>query len=82
MPPWPAIDTPTPLTTPESRAWLQRPPDVSIVLSCTGTGDPAIHELLLQAQQVGVCLRSIGLVYDPAGSFVYLSIPDLPVDLS
>jgi sugar fermentation stimulation protein A len=44
--------------------------------------DPELHELLVEAHQAGVEIRSVGMVYHPEDSFVYLFNPDLSVDLS
>lgn len=44
--------------------------------------DPELYELLMEAHQAGVRIRSIGMVYHPEDSFVYLFNPDLSINLS
>lgn len=44
-------------------------------------GDPDIRQLLREAYQTGVRVKSIGLYYSPEDSFVYLYSPDLRVEL-
>jgi len=44
-------------------------------------GDPDIPQLLREAYQTGVRVKSIGLYYSPEDSFVYLYNPDLRVEL-
>jgi sugar fermentation stimulation protein A len=43
--------------------------------------DPELYDLLSAAQQAGVRLKSIGMVYHPGNSFIYLSSPDLKIEL-
>jgi len=45
------------------------------------SADPELYELLLEAHKAGVEIRSIGILYDPVDSFVYLFSPDLEVNL-
>jgi sugar fermentation stimulation protein A len=44
-------------------------------------GDPEIRQLLQEAHQTDVKVKSIGLYYNPDGSFVCLHNPDLRVEL-
>jgi len=44
--------------------------------------DPELYELLVEARQVGVKIRAIGMVYNPEDSFVYLFNPGLSTNLS
>jgi len=44
-------------------------------------GDQEIYELLQDAYESGVGIKSIGLYYNPEDSFVYLYNPDLEVEL-
>ncbi len=46
------------------------------------SADPELYELLLEAREAGVELRSMGIVYNPEDSFVYLFNPDLEIELS
>jgi sugar fermentation stimulation protein A len=46
------------------------------------SADPKLHKLLLEAHQEGVGIKSIGMFYNPKDSFVYLSNPDLVVNVS
>jgi len=43
--------------------------------------DPEISRLLVEAREAGVEIRAIELYYNPRDSSVYLSKPDLPVEL-
>ena len=43
--------------------------------------DPEITRLLMEAREAGVEIRAIELYYDPRDFFIYLSKPDLPVEL-
>lgn len=43
--------------------------------------DPELYDLLAEARKVGVEIRSIGILYNPRDSFVYLFNPDLEVRL-
>lgn len=43
------------------------------------SADPELYELLLEAQKAGVEIKSIGMVYNPEDSFVYLFHPDLSI---
>ena len=43
--------------------------------------DPALYELLMEAHQVGVEIRSMGMAYHQGDSFVYLLDPDLTIGL-
>lgn len=43
------------------------------------SADPELHELLAGARQAGVVLKSVGMVYRPEDSFIYLSTADLDV---
>jgi len=45
------------------------------------TADPELHRLLKEAYEAGVKVKSIGIYYNPKDSFVYLSNPDLRVNL-
>ena len=45
------------------------------------SADPELYELLLEACEVGVELRSMGILYNPEDSFVYLFTPDLVIYL-
>lgn len=44
--------------------------------------DPELYELLVEAHQAGVEIRSVGMAYQPEDSSIYLFNPDLSVDLS
>lgn len=44
--------------------------------------DPKIYELLVKAVRIGVEVKAISLYYNPQDSFIYLTNPDLEVDLS
>lgn len=55
-------------------------PDVE-VFKPSRAGDPELCDLLIEAQDTGVNIRAIALVYNPRDSTVYLSHPDLPVEL-
>ncbi len=44
--------------------------------------DPELYELLMEAHQVGVKIKSMGMAYHPENSFVYLFNPDLSINLS
>ena len=43
--------------------------------------DPEVSRLLIEAKEAGVDIRAIGLYYNPEDFYVYLSKPDLPVEL-
>lgn len=44
-------------------------------------GDPEIRQLLREAYQIDVKIKSIGLYYNPEDSIVHLHNPDLRVEL-
>lgn len=43
--------------------------------------DPELYELLVEAHKAGVKIKSIGMFYNPEGSYLYLFNPDLSIDL-
>jgi len=45
------------------------------------SADPELYELLLEAHQARVKMKSIGMAYHPGDSFVSLYNPDLGIDL-
>ncbi len=44
-------------------------------------GDPELYELLLAAEEVGVAIKALNIIYDPRDSTVRLINADLPVEL-
>lgn len=56
-------------------------PEVKAFKPCR-SADPELCELLVEAHQAGVEIRSIGMFYQPEDSFIYLFHPDLAVYLS
>ena len=45
------------------------------------SADPEISRLLLEAKEAGVDIRALELHYNPEDSYVYLSKPELPINI-
>ena len=46
------------------------------------SADPEISDLLLESEDAGVIIRAVEMYYNPEDSYVYLSNPDLSVELA
>ena len=55
-------------------------PDVE-AFKPNSSADPEISQLLMEAREAGVDIQALELYYNPIDSFIYLSKPDLPVEL-